>query len=51
MEIIQPNLRPLNTQLYSAREREELRALVDVMNAYNLTYVQERSAEGQYLYK
>ena len=51
LDIIQPNLRPVNTQLYSAREKEELKALVDTMTAYNLTYVQERSQEGQYVYK
>ena len=51
LDIIQPTLRPVNTQLYSAREKEELRALVDTMTAYNLTYVQERTQEGQYVYK
>ena len=51
LDIIQPNLRPVNTQLYSAREKEELKALVDTMTAYNLTYVQERTQEGQYVYK
>ena len=51
LEILEPNLRPVNTQLYSSREKEELRALVDTMTAYNLTYVQERTEEGQYAYK
>ena len=51
LDIIQPTLRPVNTQLYSAREKEELKALVDTMTAYNLTYVQERTQEGQYVYK
>jgi hypothetical protein len=27
MEIIQPNLRPINTQLYSAREKEDMSQL------------------------
>lgn len=51
MEIIQPNLRPVNTQLYSAREKEDLKNLVATMFAYNLTYQQERTLEGQYIYK
>ncbi len=51
VDIIQPNLRPVNTQLYSAREKEELKDLVDVMKAYSLTYVQERTPEGQYNYR
>ena len=48
MYIIQPSLRPVNTQLYSAREKEELFHLIDTMIGYNLTYTQDRSLEGQY---
>ena len=51
LEIIQPNLRPVNTQLYSAREKAELKNLVDTMIGYNLAYVQERMPDGQYTYK
>ena len=51
MRILQPSLRPVNTQLYSHKEKEELRSLVEAMTAYSLTYVQERTPEGQYVYK
>ena len=51
MEILQPNLRPVNTQLYSPREKAELKHLVEVMVAYNLQYVQERTIDGQYEYR
>ncbi|KAL8593155.1 hypothetical protein ACOMHN_009810 [Nucella lapillus] len=50
LDILQPTLRPVNTQLYSAREKEELNHLVQVMIHYNMTYRQERSPEGQYVY-
>ncbi|KAL5018095.1 hypothetical protein ScPMuIL_003817 [Solemya velum] len=50
MGIIQPTLRPVNTQLYSAREKENLAQLVRIMIAYNMTYHQEKSLEGQYNY-
>lgn len=48
LQIIQPNLRPVNTQLYSRQEKEELACLIDTMISYNLTYTQERSLDGQY---
>jgi len=51
LSVIQPLLRPVNTQLYSAKEKAELANLVDIHIAYNLTYVQERNVEGQYEYK
>ena len=51
LDIIQPNLRPVNTQLYSAKEKAELSNLVATMVSYNLAYVQERDPEGQYVYK
>ncbi|XP_042208895.1 chromosome transmission fidelity protein 18 homolog isoform X2 [Homarus americanus] len=46
--IIQPNLRPVNTQLYSKQEKEEMTGLINTMISYNLTYTQERNLEGQY---
>ncbi|XP_064109296.1 chromosome transmission fidelity protein 18 homolog [Macrobrachium nipponense] len=48
LQIIQPNLRPVNTQLYSKQEKEELARLINTMISYNLTYTQERSLDGQY---
>nr|KAG5709706.1 hypothetical protein BaRGS_027731 [Batillaria attramentaria] len=50
LDILQPTLRPVNTQLYSSREKEDLSHLVHIMINYNMTYRQERSPEGQYTY-
>lgn len=46
--ILQPNFRPVNTQLYSAAEKAQLFDVINTMLAFNLTYSQERSKEGQY---
>ncbi|XP_063171230.1 chromosome transmission fidelity protein 18 homolog isoform X2 [Candoia aspera] len=51
LEIISPKLRPVNTQLYSQKEKEQLAQLISTMLTYNLTYHQERTPEGQYIYK
>ena len=51
LRIIQTNLRPVNTQLYSPREKQELKQLVEILIAYNVTYVQEMTPEGQYAYR
>ncbi|KAM6423721.1 chromosome transmission fidelity protein 18 homolog [Liasis olivaceus] len=51
LEIISPKLRPVNTQLYSQKEKEQLAQLINTMLTYNLTYHQERTPEGQYVYK
>lgn len=50
MDIIQPTLRPVNTQLYSNKEKEQLSQLICIMIAYNMTYHQEKTEEGQYAY-
>ncbi|KAH9505293.1 Chromosome transmission fidelity protein 18 [Bulinus truncatus] len=50
LEILQPTLRPVNTQLYSNREKEELSNVVKIMMAYNMTYRQEKTQDGQYIY-
>uniref|UniRef100_T1INU3 Saposin B-type domain-containing protein n=1 Tax=Strigamia maritima TaxID=126957 RepID=T1INU3_STRMM len=46
--ILRPPLRPLNTRLLSAHERDELKSLVALMVELNLNLVQKRSVEGQY---
>lgn len=46
--IVQPNMRAVSTQLYSAREKADLYNVINTMLAYSLTYTQERSNEGQY---
>ncbi|XP_065110325.1 chromosome transmission fidelity protein 18 homolog [Paramisgurnus dabryanus] len=50
LELISPKLRPVNPQLYSTREKQQLCDLIDNMINYNLTYRQDRTPEGQYIY-
>lgn len=50
MDIIQPTFRPVNTQLYSKKEKEDLAQLVKTMICFNLTYQQEKMPDGQYNY-
>uniref|UniRef100_A0A4W6FZI8 Chromosome transmission fidelity protein 18 homolog n=1 Tax=Lates calcarifer TaxID=8187 RepID=A0A4W6FZI8_LATCA len=50
LNIICPKLRPVNPQLFSSREKEQMRELIDTMLAYNLSYRQDRTPEGQYTY-
>uniref|UniRef100_A0A669DDI0 Chromosome transmission fidelity protein 18 homolog n=1 Tax=Oreochromis niloticus TaxID=8128 RepID=A0A669DDI0_ORENI len=51
LDIICPKLRPVNPQLFSSREKEQMRELIDTMLAYNLSYRQDRTPEGQYTYQ
>ncbi|XP_023567477.1 chromosome transmission fidelity protein 18 homolog [Octodon degus] len=51
LDILAPKLRPVSTQLYSAREKQQLSSLVGTMLSYSLTYRQERTPDGQYLYR
>ena len=50
LTIISPTMRPINTQLYSAREKHQLSDLVDTMICYNLTYKQKMGSNAQYQY-
>uniref|UniRef100_A0A3B3Q225 Chromosome transmission fidelity protein 18 homolog n=1 Tax=Paramormyrops kingsleyae TaxID=1676925 RepID=A0A3B3Q225_9TELE len=50
LEVVCPKLRPVNPQLYSTREKQQLVELIDTMMCYNLTYRQDRTPEGQYRY-
>uniref|UniRef100_A0A3P8RNE1 Chromosome transmission fidelity protein 18 homolog n=1 Tax=Amphiprion percula TaxID=161767 RepID=A0A3P8RNE1_AMPPE len=50
LDIICPKLRPVNPQLFSNREKEQMHELIDTMLAYNLSYRQDRTPEGQYTY-
>ncbi|XP_076004300.1 chromosome transmission fidelity protein 18 homolog isoform X2 [Genypterus blacodes] len=50
LDIISPKLRPVNPQLFSSREKQQMRELIDTMLAYNLSYRQDRTPEGQYTY-
>uniref|UniRef100_A0A3Q4GP19 Chromosome transmission fidelity protein 18 homolog n=1 Tax=Neolamprologus brichardi TaxID=32507 RepID=A0A3Q4GP19_NEOBR len=44
LDIICPKLRPVNPQLFSSREKEQMRELIDTMLAYNLSYRQDLHA-------
>ncbi|KAM7313264.1 chromosome transmission fidelity protein 18 homolog [Ixodes scapularis] len=48
--ILQPTIRPVNTQLFSAEERQKLQQVISVMASFNLTYHQARTADGVYQY-
>ncbi|XP_028395275.1 chromosome transmission fidelity protein 18 homolog isoform X2 [Dendronephthya gigantea] len=50
LHIITPTLRPVNMQLFSPSEKQQLTDLIKTMISYNLTYHQERNIEGQYSY-
>ncbi|XP_061536330.1 chromosome transmission fidelity protein 18 homolog isoform X1 [Phycodurus eques] len=50
LDIICPKLRPVNPQLFSRREKEQMCELINTMLAYNLSYRQDRTPEGQYAY-
>ncbi|XP_026303343.1 chromosome transmission fidelity protein 18 homolog isoform X4 [Piliocolobus tephrosceles] len=51
LDILAPKLRPVSIQLYSTREKQQLASLVGTMLAYSLTYRQERTPDGQYIYR
>lgn len=51
LRILSPFLRPVNKQLIKADEREVLKRLVDIMIHFQLTFVQEKTEDGQFLYR
>lgn len=51
LRILSPFLRPVNKQLIKPDEREVLRRLVDIMINFQLTFVQEKTEDGQFLYR
>ncbi|XP_071441962.1 chromosome transmission fidelity protein 18 homolog [Hetaerina americana] len=50
LSIISPPLRSVSMELFNQREKANFSHLVQVMIDYNLNYVQERTAEGAYVY-
>ncbi|CAF1316520.1 unnamed protein product, partial [Didymodactylos carnosus] len=46
IEILQPRLRPTNMALFTAKEKDDIKTLIDVMITYNLSYTQQRLADG-----
>ena len=58
IQICQPPLRPVNTQLFTATEKELLQNVISIFISYSMNFVQEKSsyvegagAVGQYTYK
>lgn len=51
LQIVQPNLRPVNTQLFTKSEKESMQTAINALVAYSLNFVQERSEDGQFVYK
>ncbi|KAJ8687340.1 hypothetical protein QAD02_023134 [Eretmocerus hayati] len=49
-DLLSPQLRSVNAQLYSVREKEELKRLVNLMLDFGLTFTQERKPGGGYEY-
>jgi len=49
-KITAQNFRPVNKQLYTQMERNQLNDLVNTMISYNLTYRQEKNEDGNYVY-
>lgn len=48
--IVQPAIRPVNTQLFSKEERQQLKQVISVMSSFSITYQQTRNADGVYEY-
>ncbi|KAI1316192.1 hypothetical protein EDD11_010364 [Mortierella claussenii] len=51
LRILSPYLRPVNKQLIKPNERAVLQRLVDIMIHFQLTFVQEKTEDGQFLYR
>jgi len=51
LRILSPYLRPVNKQLIKPEERAILMRLVDVMIHFQLTFVQEKTEDGQFVYR
>ncbi|KAB5593127.1 Sister chromatid cohesion-related protein [Ceratobasidium theobromae] len=49
--IINPPLKPLNSQIVRTQERLVLKRLVEIMTAMELRYVQEKNEDGQSVYR
>ncbi|KAF9576690.1 hypothetical protein EC968_005463 [Mortierella alpina] len=51
LRILSPHMRPVNKQLIKPEERAVLKRLVDIMIQFQLTFVQEKTEDGQFLYR
>lgn len=50
LKIISPEFRAVNVHLFTENEKNALAKIVGIMTDYNVTYIQERNAEGIYVY-
>lgn len=46
--VIVPNFRPVNLNLYTKGEKDNMLAVVNIMIDYNLNYIQERQNDGSF---
>ncbi|KAG0053134.1 hypothetical protein BGZ83_001606 [Gryganskiella cystojenkinii] len=51
LRILSPHLRPVNKQLIKPEERAVLKRLVDIMIYFQMTFVQEKTEDGQFVYR
>ena len=51
LRILSPHLRPVNKQLIKPEERDVLLRLVEIMIHFQLTFVQEKTEDGQFMYR
>lgn len=49
-DLLTPRLRSVNSQLYSSKEKSELKRLVNLMLDFGLSFIQERRPQGGYEY-
>ncbi|CAF1288515.1 unnamed protein product, partial [Rotaria sordida] len=47
LEILQPRLRQTNIALFTNKEMRDIKTLIDVMITFNLSYIQQRTANGE----
>ncbi|CAF2307797.1 unnamed protein product [Rotaria sp. Silwood2] len=47
LEILQPRLRQTNIALFTNKEMHDIKTLIDVMITFNLSYIQQRTANGE----
>lgn len=49
-DILTPKLRTVPSHLYSSKEKADLARIVNVMLEFGLSFVQEKSPQGGYIY-
>lgn len=51
MHIITPDIKPVNQQLIKSAEKAQLVRLIDIMIEFGLSFIQEKTEDGQFLFK